>query len=163
MSPRERTVAMVVGAVGAIAFVLVALFDDAVKGTTAPLFAAAGFGIGITFVAWRFKNRLTVIFAAVAPAFATSFLRGTGKPAKAPVAASLLAYPFLALVMYLMLKQGKDRRKFIAARIESGEHDGTKGHTPRTRSKKPDPVATEQPNGRPVAPQSKRYTPPKAK
>jgi hypothetical protein len=160
MSPRERLVSMVVGILGAIAFVVEALTDKLVKGNTAPLFFAAGFGIGIALIAWRFKNRITVIFAAVAPAFATSFLRG-GKANKAPVAAALLAYPFLALVMYLMLKQSKDRRRFIAARIESGEHDGTKGLAPRGRGRKEPEVATEQPDGRPIAAPSKRYTPPK--
>ena len=154
---------MVVGALGAAAFVAEALFDKLVKGNTAPLFFAAGFGVGITFIAWRFKNRITVIFAAVAPAFATSFLKG-GKDHKAPVAAALLAYPFLALVMYLMLKQSKDRRRFIATRMASGEHDGMKGVASRSREKaKKRDTETHQPDGRAIAAPSKRYTPPKTK
>ena len=73
--------------------------------------------------------------------------------------------PLFGLMLWLTFRISTDRRKLIDARIRSGEY----GVDPRTaadqarKAKKAGTTATQTVTGKPLAPASKRYTPPKVK
>jgi hypothetical protein len=77
----------------------------------------------------------------------------------------IAATPLFGLMLYLTFRISGDRRKFVDARIQRGDY----GVDPRTAAdraraaKKAGTTATETAAGKPLAPASKRYTPPKAK
>ena len=77
----------------------------------------------------------------------------------------LPSVPLLALMMWLSFRISGDRRKLTEQKAASGDF----GVDPRTRAaqerraKKAGTTVSEDSTGRPLAPPSKRYTPPKAK
>ena len=86
MKGREPIIAIAVGVYGAIAFPVLSAVDKVSKHKTGPLFFAAGFAVGLTFIAWRFRNRMVVEFYAARARSGKRFvyLPRTGWPAEGP-------------------------------------------------------------------------------
>lgn len=77
----------------------------------------------------------------------------------------IFATPLFALMLWLTFRISTDRRRMIDDRTKRGDY----GVDPRTaaelarKAKKMGTVATQTTAGKPLAPASKRYTPPKSK
>ena len=162
MSERERFISVLVGLIGAVAFPLLMLADREAK--PAPLMFAAGLALGVALVGWFFRSRIIVMLAAMGPLIAVTF---SSRPTKtidgkkvvqsSSMAPIILSYAFIGLMIFMKVRQSRDRRALMAARLATGKLDGFA----ESKKAKASDVATVDMSGRPVAAPSKRYTPPK--
>ena len=152
LKPIERNVAYVAAAYCAVAMTLIQVF-------TRGMDRLWWLGISLTLVAafvaltWR-TNRMFAGIGAIlcvyGPAWGKFVIFGT---------------PLFALMLWLTFRISSDRRKLIEDRTSRGDY----GVDPRTaadtarKAKKAGTAATETVSGKPLAPASKRYTPPKQK
>ena len=114
---------------------------------------AAAMAVAVA-VGARFASRLVTVLSCVACSVWPGWQSNRGKNA-------LLAYPFLALVLYLTFAMSKSRRDITERRISQGDLGDSASD--RRSAKAVAERATVDALGRDLPGKSKRYTPPKQK
>jgi hypothetical protein len=150
LSSRDRKLGYLTALYGAIAFIGIGVHDGFKAGEAARMSLGVGLAIGMAMIAWRFSSRIGLSIGAVAVVMWIS----VGWPTY-----SLVAYPLLAFMLYLMLTMSNARRRMIKERIDAGDFADPRSEARAARAAA---TVTAAPDGRPVAAPSKRYTPPKA-
>lgn len=151
LTVRDRKLGYLTALYGAGAFVGIGVHNGFKAGEAARMSLGIGLAIGMAMIAWKFSSRIGLSIGAVAVVMWIS----VGWPTY-----SLVAYPLLGFMLYLMLTMSNTRRKMIKARIDSGDFADPRSEARAARAK--GQTVTAAPDGRPIAPPSKRYTPPKA-
>lgn len=152
LQPMERNILYLAAAYCATAMVLIHVYT---RGTEKVWWLGISLALVGAFVAltWR-TNRMFAGIGAIlcvyGPAWGKYVIFGT---------------PLFGLMLWLTFRISTDRRKLIEARMARGDY----GIDPRTaaeqarKAKKAGTAATQTVSGKPLAPPSKRYTPPKTK
>jgi hypothetical protein len=151
LTPRDRKIGFIAAAFAAAMFVGVGLYDGFSTGEAASMSLGIGLAVGMVILAWKFSSRIGLSLGAVACVMWLSVKWPT---------LSLAAYPLLGFMLYLMLAMSNDRRKTIKHRIETGDLADPRTESRAARTKETAATVSNA-DGRPVAPPSKRYTPPK--
>jgi hypothetical protein len=156
LTPRDRLIGYIAALYGAAVFVIIGVNGGFEKNESARMSLGIGLAVGMAIIAWKFSSRISLSLGAVSMVMwiTVGWQRDT--------LAGLLAYPILGFMLYLMLTMSNTRRRIIKERIDAGDFgdpraEARAARTAGTRA----PSATSTPDGRPTAPPSKRYTPPK--
>jgi membrane protein implicated in regulation of membrane protease activity len=153
LTTRDRQIGTAAALYGVAAFIGIGIHDGWGKGEASRVSLGVGLAIGMIIIAWRFSSRIGLSIAAVAVVMWIS----VGWPTY-----SLVAYPLLALMLYLMLAMSNARRRIMKERIDAGDFADPRSEARAARAAGRATKATNTPDGRPIATPSKRYTPPKA-
>jgi hypothetical protein len=154
LSARDRKIGYAGAAYAAAMFAAVGVYQGFSKGEAASMSLGIGLAVGMVVLAWKFSSRIGLSLGAVACVMWLS--------TKWPTL-SLAAYPLLGFMLYLMLAMSNDRRKTIKRRIEDGDLADPRSESRATREARAaaGTSSATSVDGRPAAPPSKRYTPPK--
>lgn len=152
LQPMERNILYLAAAYCAVAMVLIHAYT---RGTEKLWWLGVSLALVGAFVAltWR-TNRMFAGIGAIMCVYGPAWGRYV-----------IFATPLFGLMLWLTFRISTDRRKRIDDRINRGDF----GVDPRTaadqarKAKKAGTTATQTVSGKPLAPPSKRYTPPKAK
>lgn len=163
LKPIERKIAWAIAAGSSILLVVAWLdvgLDKKQLGTTGGVVMAGGIlaNVLLALVA-RGRSRLIVGVVAMLNVFCFPGVKGS------PAYYQLASYPSLLFLMFLTLRMSNDRRRAMEAKIARGGTDlpASERPAPRKRRKGAAEASAEDETAatRPVAPPSKRYTPPK--